>query len=478
MIFSSASFFVFFVVVFIAYSFSKNVSQRSVVLLVGSMFFYASWKPVYLALLIVSLSINFHFYTTLLKKKSATVLTAGIVFNLSVLVFYKYLGLFVETFFLFLTFGYSSQSSASGLFNFALPLGISFFTFQMLSALIDVYRDEWQQRLTFSKWCLYVSFFPQLIAGPIVRAHLLMDQLNNLAEIKLENFRLGCFIFLCGILKKTLLADNIAPIVETLYAQPEQLNCYLAWFATCAFGIQIYFDFSGYSEMAIGLGKIFGINLPRNFLYPYHSRNITDFWRTWHITLSNWLRDYLYIPLGGSRQGQLNTFRNLMVTMFLGGLWHGAGWTFVFWGILHGFYLIVHHSYREIYHKLKINAVPVISEILPFVAMPMTLFSVGFAWVFFRAETFSEAFTICGLMLGMIPTPESVITVRFYLKMIVLLSIIIIMVEPFIVRFFKKAGISWWWKMHFVIRGFFYAGIFLTLLVFGGSTQKFIYFDF
>jgi Predicted membrane protein involved in D-alanine export len=210
--------------------------------------------------------------------------------------------------------------------------GHQLYTFHMLSVMIDVYRGEWTRRISFRSWWLYVSFFPHMIAGPILRASELVAQLENLAPLKAADVKLGALIFMVGLVKKVLFADNLSPLADGLFAHPEQLDFYSAWFAATAFALQIYFDFSGYSEMAIGLARVFGVTLPRNFLYPYTSQSVREFWQRWHITLSRWLRDYLYISLGGNRHGRARNLINLMTTMLLGGLWHGAAWTFVVWG--------------------------------------------------------------------------------------------------------------------------------------------------
>ncbi len=216
--------------------------------------------------------------------------------------------------------GLNVSTEAPSWMHWALPLGISFYTFHMLSAMFDVYRGVWAKHVTFARWCLYVTFFPHLIAGPILRPGQLIDQLGELAPLKAENFRVGGTIFVAGLIKKILFADNLAPIADAAFNNPTNLDFASAWIGTLAFAFQIYFDFSGYSEMAIGLALMFGVTLPRNFLYPYISRSPTEFWRRWHITLSLWLRDYLYIALGGNRKGSVRTYVNLTTTMVLGGL--------------------------------------------------------------------------------------------------------------------------------------------------------------
>ncbi len=453
--------------------------QRAAVLLVGSIIFYASWKVEYLLLLFASLTANYFVYKYLLKNKSLPVLVAAIVFDLGVLVFYKYLGLLIGTGLWFLgAVGVGVDTTVPTWAQWVLPLGISFFTFQMLSALIDVYRGDWKTDITYMKWCLYVSFFPQLIAGPIVRTHELVEQLNHLKPIQWLDFRIGMVIFIGGLCKKILLADNLAIIVDDLYAQPGQLDFWLAWLATTAFALQIYFDFSGYSEMAIGLARIFGIKLPRNFIYPYISRNFSEFWQRWHITLSQWLRDYLYFPMGGSRVSSIRTYQNLLVTMLLGGLWHGAGWNFMFWGFLHGMYLVGHRWLLIFYHWIGVRSEAKTGIILSWLGLPVTFVLVNFTWVFFRAPDFSSAWLIVMAMIGHADVVGDIANIRLYEQLYIALGLAVVYLEPWLVGVLQRVGIGWWWRVPFPIRGGVYATLVLTLVVMGGGTQKFIYFDF
>lgn len=478
MIFSSSTFFVFFISLLFLYWGAKTHRQRAGLLLAGSIIFYASWKIEYLVLLFISLFVNYQIYCALLKNRSRALLWLGIGLDLAVLVFYKYIGLAIETLLWLDNYvGLGSTNEMPSWIDWALPLGISFFTFQMLSALIDVYRGDWARKITFSKWCLYVSFFPQLIAGPIVRAHELVEQLDDLKPLSVNNLRMGALIFTGGLIKKVLFADNLGPIVDELFAQPDSLNLGMAWFASVAFGLQIYFDFSGYSEMALGLARIFGVTLPRNFRYPYISRNFPEFWRRWHITLSQWLRDYLYIGMGGSRRSRYCTYQNLMVTMLLGGLWHGAGWTFVFWGGLHGAYLVGYRFLKHLYELLGINNRPCIVNWLSSAGLPLTFCLTCFTWVFFRATSFDDAWVISAAMLGLGGISEGSVEVRLYQQLILWFCLIFVFIEPAIVKFGEKWG-ERWWCVPFPLRGMAYASLVLLLLIMGGETQKFVYFDF
>jgi D-alanyl-lipoteichoic acid acyltransferase DltB (MBOAT superfamily) len=479
MIFSSALFFVFFIAVMALYAMARTTTQRAAILLVASLIFYASWKPAYLLLLGASLAINYLVYNRLFATRSRAVLAFGITINLVALGVFKYLGMLIGTALsIAAVFDPVVDTRVPEWVNWALPLGISFYTFHMLSALIDVYRGNWAKPIRFRTWCLYVTYFPHLIAGPILRPGQLIDQLEDLQPLDIAQMRLGAAIFAGGLIKKVLFADNLAPIVEKLYAVPNALDFASSWLGTLAFAFQIYFDFSGYSEMAIGLAWMMGVRLPRNFIYPYIARSPGDFWRRWHITLSQWLRDYLYISLGGSRRGTARTFANLMTTMLLGGLWHGANWTFAIWGVMHGTYLIGERLLDAFYTRIGVAAKPMLSRSLSVAGMPLTFVLVCLTWVFFRAPDFRTASIIGGAMLGLAHPTAVMPLVRSYEIAIVALSAIVVFAEPLVVGRLIKTGIGGWWQVPFPLRGAVYALGSLVLLVFGGATQKFIYFDF
>lgn len=477
MVFSSPTFLLFFAVLLLFYAGARNYRERAAVILVGSLIFYASWKPVYLILLTVSVSLNYLIYSGLAATRSKGLLVLGLVLNLGFLGVVKYLGMALESLIglgVWLDMPLINVPPAWG--DWVLPLGISFYTFHMLSVMIDVYRGEWTHRISFRAWWLYVTFFPHMIAGPILRASELVEQLENLQPLKAEDIRLGTLIFMAGLIKKVLFADNLAPLADELFSRPEDLDFYAAWLAATAFGLQIYFDFSGYSEMAIGLALMFGVVLPRNFLYPYTSRSVREFWQRWHITLSRWLRDYLYISLGGSRRGLPRNLANLMITMLLGGLWHGAAWTFVFWGFLHGAYLILHRLLLELYSRLGVLAGSFTARALSWLGWPVTLALVWITWVFFRAPTFHDAWVITAAMLGL-SHASGTVEIRSYVQVLVWGSLLITLLEPGIERALKD-GLHRWGKLHFTIRGTAYASLALAVIFFGGSSQKFIYFDF
>jgi len=477
MVFSSPTFLLFFSVLLLFYAGARNYRERAAVILVGSLIFYASWMPVYLILLVVSVSLNYLIYSSLSVTRSKRMLVTGLVLNLGFLGVVKYLGMVLES---LLGLGNLLDMPLIGAppawAHWALPLGISFYTFHMLSVMIDVYRGEWTHRISFRAWWLYVTFFPHMIAGPILRASELVEQLENLQPLKAASVKLGALVFMAGLIKKVLFADNLSLLTDELFGHPEMLDFYMAWLATTSFALQIYFDFSGYSEMAIGLALVFGVTLPRNFLHPYTSRSVREFWQRWHITLSRWLRDYLYFSLGGNRCGMPRNLANLMITMLLGGLWHGAAWTFVFWGFLHGGYLVLHRLLLDLYSRLGVMTNSVSARVLSWLGWPVTLALVWISWVFFRAHSFHDAWIITAGMLGLGHATE-VAMVRTYVQLLVWGSLLLALLEPHIERLLKQ-GLQRWGQIHFTLRGAGYASLALMLIVFGGSSQKFIYFDF
>jgi len=370
--------------------------------LVGaSLFFYGWWNPVYLLLISFSIITNY-FFGVLLKtrtdskgQRSKPILVLGIALNLILLGYFKYANFIVDNINALLGSSFQQETTI-------LPLAISFFTFQQIAYLVDVYKYDNAEG--FLRYSLFVSFFPQLIAGPIVHHKEMMTQFSekNRSNFNLENLVSGLTIFFLGLFKKVVLADGVAVYSSTVFdaaASGATLTFFPAWYAALAYTLQLYFDFSGYADMAIGLAKMFGIQLPLNFNSPYKSKNIIEFWRRWHMTLSRFLRDYLYIPLGGNRNGSKRQLINLMITMLLGGLWHGPGWTFVFWGGLHGFYLVINHVWQEFRKSLKHDLFhnTFLGRLL---CTSLTFLAVVISWVFFRAETFDSAIIVLEGMIG------------------------------------------------------------------------------
>lgn len=354
-------------------------------LFAASAFFYGWWNIDYLPLLMASLLFNYIVGIKLIDRKDSALLTFGVAVNLALLGYFKYAG--------FLT---ANINGAFGtdiiLQNIILPLGISFITFQKIAWLVDCKRGLVTSKPSPLNFGLFVTFFPQLIAGPIVHHKEIIPQFNKMGALRSANLAAGLCLFAFGLFKKVMIADSLSPYVDTLFstAALRPLSVMEAWSAMLAYSFQIYFDFSGYSDMALGLAKMFGIRLPANFYSPYKSTSIIDFWRRWHMTLSRFLKDYLYIPLGGSKRGATRRYINLAATMVLGGLWHGAAWTFVIWGAMHGLYLVINHAWRE----MSPRSLPV------FVAAPITFIAVSLAWVFFRAENVATASGIVRSLIG------------------------------------------------------------------------------
>ncbi len=310
------------------------------------------------------------------SKRRKTIMVFSLCGNLGLLFLFKYSGLFSETFQLLF------HGSLKGLVALGLPAGISFYTFQTMSYMIDVFRGECVAEKSFWKFACFVSFFPHLIAGPLTRHNQLIPQLDRIeAEGVRPQWSSGVYLFAVGLTKKVLVADRIGNLVDPLILDMSKLTSLTGWLALIGYSMQIYFDFSGYSDMAIGLGRLFGIELPQNFNSPYKALNPSDFWRRWHITLSRWLKDYLYISLGGNRCGPLRKNLNLLITMALGGFWHGANWTFIGWGLFHGMILILYHQMQstwDSFHK--------------YIQRGVTFLLICFGWVFFRSPTFNDAY--------------------------------------------------------------------------------------
>jgi D-alanyl-lipoteichoic acid acyltransferase DltB (MBOAT superfamily) len=330
-------------------------------------------------------------------KVKKIILIFGIASNLALLGYFKYANFFVEQLNLVIATSYNLE-------KIILPLAISFFTFQQIAYLVDAHKGETKE-YDFLQYCLFVSFFPQLIAGPIVHHKEMMPQFfkDTLYKVKAEHIAIGLTIFTIGLFKKVVIADEVALYATPIFSASEQglsLSLFEAWFGALAYTLQLYFDFSGYSDMAIGIARMFGILLPLNFHSPYKSKNIIEFWRHWHMTLSKFLRDYVYIPFGGSHLGKVKRYRNLMLTMSLGGIWHGAGWPFILWGLLHGSYLIINHSWHALRKAFGQNLQGKESLLGIISARFITFIAVVFGWVLFRAESFDSATNIYMSMIG------------------------------------------------------------------------------
>ena len=381
----------------------QSTRLASLWLTMASLVFYGWWNPRFIILLMLSIVFNFHIGKKLVELyldsqiyKKNRVLSLGVTINLLLLVYYKYANFFISNLNEVLGTGYSTA-------EIILPIGISFFTFTQIAFLVDASRGLVKE-YDFVHYCLFVTYFPHLIAGPVLHHKEMMPQFSDLKTYKLnfDNIAIGLSIFVIGLFKKLVLADNASTYATPVFEAAENgvdVTTLEAWGGALSYTLQLYFDFSGYTDMAIGSSRMFGIKLPINFFSPYKATNIIDFWRRWHISLSRFLRDYLYITLGGNRRGKIRRYINLMLTMFLGGLWHGANWTFVVWGCLHGFYLIINHFWQSFIGWLGLDSknhsiiYRIFSRLITFVA-------VVFAWVYFRSNSLLTANVVIKGMLG------------------------------------------------------------------------------
>lgn len=397
MLFNSYEFiFLFLPVTFFVYFWlnKKRLTQASKAWLVfASLFFYSWWNVIYLPLIMGSILFNFTVGSTISKKGSAAVkngisrkslLTFGIVANILLLGYFKYMDFFIGNANILL-------GTQWDLMRILLPLGISFFTFTQIAYLVDAYRDEVRE-MDYLNYTLFVTFFPHLLAGPILHHKEMMPQFDSIKSkvINYRNIAAGLFLFSIGLFKKVVIADTFAQWANAGFDTAQSLNLIEAWATSLSYTFQLYFDFSGYTDMALGVALLFNIKLPINFNSPYKALNIQDFWRRWHITLSRFLRDYIYIPLGGNRNGEFRTYANLFTVFLVGGLWHGASWMFVAWGALHGIAIVIHRAWQQtglVMHK--------------YLAWFLTFNFINITWVFFRAEEWESALKILGGMIGL-----------------------------------------------------------------------------
>ncbi|MEO1050713.1 MAG: MBOAT family protein [Bacteroidota bacterium] len=417
MLFNSAEFiFCFLPIVLFGYFVLNHYDQpkqAKIWLFLASLFFYGWWNPWYLPIILGSMLVNFQIgklvSNLILTKWKRIFVTIGIIANVLLLVFFKYTDFLIEN-----TNGLLSTDF--NLLHIALPLAISFFTFQQIAYLCDSYKGL-TGSYTFFNYGLFVSFFPQLIAGPIVHHTEMMPQFFNKKSnyFNHENASKGIYMFFMGFGKKVIIADTFAAIANAGYANTGELSLIDGWVTSLAYAIQLYFDFSGYTDMAIGAALMFNINLPLNFNSPYKALSIQDFWRRWHMTLSRFLRDYIYIPLGGNRNGELKTLTNLMITFIIGGIWHGAGWTFVFWGFMHGAGLIIHRLWQK--SGVKMPSI---------LALFITFNFVNVAWVFFRATSWQDAINVLHAMIGMNAASGLTVISDFYSLPILILGVILL----------------------------------------------------
>ena len=388
MVFSSLTFlFLFLPIVLFLLSLCRKIPYQNTLLFLSSVLFYAWGGVSYTLILLISIIVNFFAGNAIQKSIRYRKLwfSIGIILDLSALVFFKYANFLVDNF-----------NILNGLFGISpiilkdivLPIGISFYTFQAISYLTDVYRGQVRAQTNFIRLGTYIALFPQLIAGPIIRYHEIEPQLSQRC-FSWENMYEGIKRFCFGLARKVLIANQLAVIADDIFSRaPDTLTSATAWLGALVYSLQIYYDFAGYSDMAIGLGRMFGFRFPENFNFPYIAESIRGFWRRWHITLSAWFKDYLYIPLGGNRKGKVRTYLNLYIVFFLTGLWHGASWTFVIWGLLHGTFMVIE----------RVGFGNLLEKTLKPVRILYTLLVVVTAWVFFRADNLPAAVHYLGRM--------------------------------------------------------------------------------
>jgi alginate O-acetyltransferase complex protein AlgI len=470
MLFNSLGFIAFLGVVLILYYSPAKWKHKKWMLLISSYVFYGLWNPPLIALLWISTMVDWTAGNILHKtnnpRKRKFWLFASLFVNMGFLAFFKYGGFLLENFTLLMGVMGIEYSAAAP--DIILPMGISFYTFQTMSYTIDMYNRRTEPARTFLDFALYVTFFPQLVAGPIVRSSELIPQFYEPVKATTKQFLWGVFLLTLGLFEKVVMADAfLSSTSDKVFGSGKVLHVLDAWSGTLAFSGQIFFDFAGYSTCAIGIALMLGIILPDNFRYPYAAIGFSDLWKRWHISLSSWLRDYLYIPLGGNKRGPLRTYVNLMLTMLLGGLWHGSAWTFVFWGLLHGIYLASERFLRS-HITIKLNAFNGI--ILAFA----TYFCVNLTWVFFRARDFKTAINMLASMFFLNSDGEKILQ---YMDIIKVFSVVGIL---FLAHWFMRntsvkavAEKTSWWVMSII-----WAAMFILLAIAQGSSEQFIYFQF
>jgi len=386
MLFTQWPFPIFFALVFAVHWILRTRPARSTWLLIASYVFYAAWDWRFLFLIILSTAIDF-FAAKRMADLSDSIqrtrcLLVSLISNLGILGFFKYFNFFVDS---AVSFSHSlGLTLPAPSWRIILPVGISFFTFQSMSYTIDVYRRQLEPTRSLRDFAMFVAFFPQLVAGPIVRASEFLPQLGQRQRLSTIDFRSYTTLFLAGLIKKSCISDHLAALVDPVFATPEAYRASAIWLAVLMYAIQIYCDFSGYTDMATACAGLLGYDLPTNFHGPYLARNIRDFWQRWHQTLSRWLKDYLYIPLGGSRGTFSQTQRNLLLTMLLGGLWHGAGWNFVIWGALHGGALVAYQFWKR-QSRIRLPLV---------IAWAITMYWICLTWIFFRSDAYHQTMSL------------------------------------------------------------------------------------
>ena len=478
MVFNSYTFVVFFAIVLFLHNLPFAWRAKKSILLLASYIFYAAWNPPFILLLWLSTFVDFHvgkaLYSQTNKHKRHLLLVISLVGNLGMLCFFKYGGFLLENFVTLVNaFGINYHPAKP---NIILPAGISFYTFTTLCYTIDMYKKHSKPVKSLLDFSLFVTFFPHLVAGPIVRPEQLVPQFETPRTATKKQLFEGLFLLSLGLLMKVVLADSmLADSADAVFNSPGALPTLDAWMGMLAFTGQIFFDFAGYSTCAIGAALSLGFILPQNFAFPYAATGFSDFWRRWHITLSAWLRDYLYIPLGGNRNGKFRTYINLMVTMLLGGLWHGANWTFVVWGGLHGLYLWVEKFFEDRRKQLgKPKSYAINNGFTGFLYALLTFFLVNITWVFFRASTFSGAWRILVSMFSFVDGAKPLLATVAILKIAIIIPLTIII--HWLMR--NRNTIDVAYKLPWWLTGTVWSLMLILLIWSQKSGGSFIYFQF
>lgn len=479
MLFISIDFAIFLPVFFVLYWFvtSRNLKLQNLLTLAGSYVFYGWWDWRFLSLIFASTCVDYFCGIAINRsedpKRRKLFLLLSVVFNIGLLGIFKYCNFFIEN-----LIAISSQLGLNlnlSTMNIVLPVGISFYTFQTLSYTIDIYNRRIKPTHDFIAFSAFVSFFPQLVAGPIERAANLLPQFTVARKFDYIQAVDGMRQILWGLFKKVVIADNCAIYVNTVFAEPTGYNGSTLALGTMLFAFQIYGDFSGYSDMAIGLSRLFGFNLMRNFAFPYFSRDIAEFWRRWHISLTTWFRDYLYIPLGGSRGGRAASIRNTFIVFLISGFWHGANWTFVIWGLLHAVFfmplLITGRNRQNLSFTASGKMLPGLRELA---GILMTFILVCFAWIFFRAENINQALTYCTHLFSatLFSIPEILPTDLFYM---IAALILVEWAGREQQHALELTGLKWPTPIRWI---FYYLIMFAVFYYYGDNQQQFIYFQF
>ncbi|HEY4061701.1 MAG TPA: MBOAT family O-acyltransferase [Puia sp.] len=501
MVFNSYTFIAFFIIVLILHNLPFSWKMKKINLLLASYIFYAAWNPPFILLLWLSTVVDYFvgraLYTQNNVHKKRVLLVISLIGNLGMLCFFKYGGFLLENFVHVVNaFGVNYHPAKPSII---LPAGISFYTFTTLCYTIDMYKKESRPVRSMLDFSLFVTFFPHLVAGPIVRPPQLVPQFETPRVATRRQLTDGLFLLSLGLFMKVVLADSmLSASADAVFNSPGILPSMDAWMGMFAFTGQIFFDFAGYSTCAIGAALCLGFVLPQNFRFPYAAIGFSDFWRRWHITLSSWLRDYLYIPLGGNRKGAIRTYINLMLTMLLGGLWHGANWTFVAWGGLHGLYLWVEKFFQD-RRQARLAVVPDGSLVglgdngLAPVPMPapqrmgisatgrgswpyalFTFLLVDITWVFFRSSTFGGAGKILGSMFGVLHGGTPLLTTLAMIKIAVIISLML--VAHWVMRNTRILDAAYrlpWW-----VTGLLWSSMVILLILSQASSSSFIYFQF